>query len=132
MCILEWFGLKKMTKSIAILDATVEVLPRDDSDELIGDLEDARKNIKELGNIGMSAVKDVAELAYQSQHDRLYLALSSMMKSTLETQRELIETHRSRQELTGSNATPDQITNNLFVGSTSELLDLLEKDRKKD
>lgn len=121
-----------MTREVATIKATeIEVLDsRDISDELLGDLDQVRKDIKEIAEIGKEAVKEAAELAFQSQHDKLYMALSSVMRSTVEANRELIDTHRSRQELTGANATPDQITNNLFVGSTADLLDLLEKEKK--
>ena len=96
-------------------------------DQLLFDLDEARRNIKELGDIGMIAVKEAADLASQSQHDKLYTALSSLMKSTLETQRELLDVHRSRQELTQSGESDGDVTNNLFIGSTDELLALLEK-----
>lgn len=118
-----------MTKEITILNE-VEVMPRDMSDDLLGDLDQVRKDMKEIADIGKEAVKEAAELAFQSQHDKLYMALSSVMRSTIEANRELIDTHRSRQELTGSNSNSEQITNNLFIGSTAELLDLLEKDKK--
>jgi hypothetical protein len=96
-------------------------------DQLLFDLDEARRNIKELGDIGMIAVKEAADLASQSQHDKLYTALSSLMKSTLETQRELLDVHRSRKELTQSGESDGDVTNNLFIGSTDELLALLEK-----
>lgn len=121
-----------MTKEITSTHPIIEVLPpeSDSSEELLGDLDQVRKDMKEIAEIGKEAVKDAAELAFQSQHDKLYMALSSVMRSTVEANRELISTHRSRQELTGNNDEKDQITNNLFVGSTAELLDLLEKDKK--
>ena len=117
-------------REIVALDREIEILPRDTSEELLGDLDQARRDIKEIAEIGKEAVKTAADLAFQSQHDKLYMALSSVMKSTIEANRELIDTHRSRQELTGSNSSPEQITNNLFVGSTAELLDILDKEKK--
>jgi len=97
--------------------------------ELEEDLRQARIDVKEVAAIGIQAVAEAAELASQSQHDRLYTALSSLMKSTLEANRELIDTHRSRIELTGEREIGD-VTNNLFIGSTAELLAML--DAKED
>jgi DNA-binding ferritin-like protein len=92
------------------------------------DLDQARKDIKEIAEIGIQAVAEAASLASQSQHDKLYMALSSVMKSTIEANRELIDVHRSRQELTRDE--PSQVTNQLFVGSTADLLDLIGKKEK--
>jgi DNA-binding ferritin-like protein len=92
------------------------------------DLDQARRDIKEIAEIGIQAVAEAASLASQSQHDKLYMALSSVMKSTIEANRELIDVHRSRQELTREE--PSQVTNQLFVGSTADLLDLIGKKEK--
>jgi len=110
---------------------TMEVTPRDaeihNDAQLEDDLTQARTDIKEIAAIGMQAVAEAASLASQSQHDKLYVALSSLMKSTLEANRELLDTHRSRKELTQSGESDGDVTNNLFIGSTDELLALLEK-----
>jgi hypothetical protein len=122
---------KQMHKNV-VLHKTIEVLPNDPdiSEELLGDLNQARQDIKEIAAIGKEAVKEAADLAFQSQHDKLYMALSSVMKSTIEANRELIDVHKSKRELMGTTANTEQITNNLFVGSTAELLDLLDKEKK--
>ncbi len=113
---------------------TVDITPRDTEphtdEQLQLDLEEARRDIKEIAQIGMQAVVEAASLASQSQHDKLYMALSSLMKSTMEANRELIDTHRSRKELTDTGEHDGDVTNNLFIGSTDELLALLEKKEK--
>jgi len=110
---------------------TIDVTPREvdthTNDQLNMDLENARRDIKEIAEIGMQAVAEAASLASQSQHDKLYMALSSVMKSTLEANRELLDVHRSRQELTRDTGNDSGVTNNLFIGSTADLLALLEK-----
>jgi hypothetical protein len=110
---------------------TREVVKRDDGNELLSDLEQARVDIKEIAAVGIQAVAEAASLASASQHDKLYMALSSVMKSTLEANRGLIDVHRSRQELTHEQEPDRNITNNLiFNGSTAELLEILEKKDK--
>lgn len=107
---------------------TTPVTPVDD--DLEQDLFDARRNIKEIAEIGMQAVAEAADLASQSQHDKLYVALSSVMKSTLEANRELLDVHRTRAELTAEDnqGQGGDITNNLFVGTTTELQELLKSN----
>jgi hypothetical protein len=98
----------------------------DEDIDLDADLEAARRDIKEIADIGIQAVAEVASLASQSQHDKLYMALSSVMKSTLEANRELIDTHRSRKELKAIAEIESGTTvNNLFIGTTAELQELL-------
>jgi hypothetical protein len=111
---------------------TTELLPQAPVDELEHDLEQAKENMREIAKIGMEAVTDAAIIANQSQQDRMYTALSSLMKSTMEANRELIQTHRTKQEMEqmGDFHGPSHVTNQLVV-TTSELLDkLLEKKPK--
>jgi hypothetical protein len=109
-----------------------EVVVQHSQDELEHDLEQAKENMREIAKIGMDAVTDAALIANQSQADRMYTALSSLMKSTMEANRELIQTHRTKQEMEqmGDFNGPSHVTNQLVV-TTSELLDqLLEKKPK--
>jgi hypothetical protein len=108
-----------------------EVVVQHSQDELEHDLEQAKENMREIAKIGMEAVTDAAIIANQSQADRMYTALSSLMKSTMEANRELIQTHRTKQEMEQmGDVGPSHVTNQLVV-TTSELLDqLLEKKPK--
>jgi hypothetical protein len=109
--------------------AVVTMVPEQ---ELEQDLFDARENIKEIAITGMQAISEVADIASQSQSDKHYMALSSVMKSTLEANRELLEVHRTRMELKGPLREEEKITNNLFVGSTADLMKMLAESRKLD
>jgi hypothetical protein len=110
---------------------TTELLPQAPVDELEQDLEQAKENMREIAKIGMEAVAQTATWADQSQSDRMYTALSSLMKSTMEANRELIQTHKTKQEMEQAGFEgPSHVTNQLVV-TTSELLDkLLEKKPK--
>lgn len=127
-----------MLKQIQLIDIkpdkeedSVPLTPVDNG--LEQDLFDARDNIKEIAKIGMQAVAEAADLASQSQHDKLYMALSSVMKSTLEANRELLDVHRTRAELTAEDHTGEggeMTVNQLFVGTTTELQELLHGQKK--
>lgn len=99
-------------------------------DELQQDLEKAREDIREIAAIGMQAVADAAGVATQSQNDRMYAALSSLIKASVDANRELIATHQAERELKQSEVGPTHVTNQLVV-TTNELLDkILEKDNE--
>lgn len=104
------------------------VIKADEEDQMQLDLFDARNNIKEIGEVGMQAVSDLSRIAAQSQRPYDFMALSAVMKTTLDSQKELLDVHRTRKEF-NRDVPPagDTINNNLFVGTTAELQELLQK-----
>ncbi len=108
---------------------TTEVKQEIEEDpDLVKDLKEARINIKEIAATGLEAIAEAVHVAGMSQRADHYAALSSLMKSTLDANRDLIDLHKSKREL--QNEMGD-ITNNLFVGSTAELQQLLIESQKK-
>ena len=107
-------------------DGTVnELVAQPQQDELECDLEQSKENMRAIAKIGMEAVEEAALFASQSQADRMYTALSSLMKSTMEANRELIQTHKTKQEMEQmGGAGPTHVTNQLVV-TTDQLLDKL-------
>lgn len=84
-------------------------------------------NILEKGNEALDGIMDVAS---QSQHPRAYEVLSSLIKTLADTNKDLLTLSKTKKELEiedPSNA-PKTINNNLFVGSTMELQQLLKKN----
>jgi hypothetical protein len=52
-----------------------------------------------------------------------------MIKTMGDMNKDLLDMHEKKQKLTGQKAEPEKtVNNNLYVGSTSELLKLLNKD----
>lgn len=124
----------------ASLEDRKKVLPtvyretRRDIDQIETDLEYARKNLYDLIEKGQGAVDELLNVADQSQHPRAYEVLAGMIKTMVETNKDLISLHHERNKLKGEDNKIDQqtVNNNLFVGSTADLLKMMNKDDGSD
>lgn len=114
-----------VTKTTAI-DPTVE---RDI------DYDYARNNLKEIIETSKTALTGLNSLAQQSQHPRAYEVFTLLINSIVEANKKLMDVHKQRQELDlkekeakrGEEGPKQQVTNNnLFVGSSAQLLDFVK------
>jgi predicted HTH domain antitoxin len=97
----------------------------------------ARTNIMELIQTGTLSLERLAEIAAQSQHPRAFEVVSTMINTLLVANEKLLDMQAKIRQLNaidgkGSNNTPQIINNNLFVGSTQELLKTLKTMKVDD
>lgn len=106
-----------------------ENLPVQQEDkEFLGDLEYARKNQIELVEQGIKGLEGIINVADQSQHPRAYEVLSTYLRTMAELNRELVTTSEKKRDTKQSRSKgPESVTNNLFVGSTKDLQEMLKK-----
>lgn len=129
-------GMKTIKETTIIDVETDEKLPvtyrpsLDDGKEVENDVKYVRQNFYDLIEKGHNAIDELLAVADQSQHPRAYEVLATMLKTMSEINKDLLDTHEKKQKLTGQKADkPEQtVNNNLFVGSTNDLLKLLNKD----
>jgi len=94
--------------------------------DIKNDYDYTRENLYNLVENGNAALEDLVELAKQSEHPRTYEVLATLIKSIGDTTDKLSVLHEKQRKLTAE--TEDTITNNnLFVGSATDLLDLIKK-----
>jgi hypothetical protein len=93
------------------------------------DIEFSRGNIYSLIQTGQIALDDLVSIAQQSQHPRAFEVVSTLMKTLLDANKDLVDIHKKKKEILNDDETLRTINNNLFVGSTAELQKLL-KDAK--
>ena len=68
------------------------------------------------------------QVADQSQQPRAYEVVANLIKTMAETNKDLLNLTKQKRELiTKEDAPQQQVTNNLFVGSTAELQQMLQK-----
>lgn len=85
----------------------------------------ARENIRDMIESGSVALSEIMELARLSQHPRAYEVVAAMYKSVLDANKELSSLKDPKKD-------PEKekiVNNNLFVGSTNDLLDMLQKGK---
>lgn len=90
----------------------------------------ARANIREVVENGADAIAKLSVIADQSQNPRAFEVLAKLMDTVTNSAEKLLTMQKTIKELEKANEPHDdeakRITNNLFVGSTSQLAELLK------
>ena len=119
----------------AAIDAE-EKLPVPASDDQVSDdLDQARDGLYDALDKSQQVVDDLLLIARQSQHPKAYEILNSAIKTMADVSMGLADLQLKKQRLDKqrTNDTPEsQTVNNLFVGSTAELQQMLDNMRKGD
>jgi hypothetical protein len=104
------------------------------SQELNTDLEYARNNMYQIIEAGQTGLQGILAVADQSQHPRAYEVLSGYLKNMAELQKNLVEISTAKRDvrIDPEKENSKNVTNNLFVGSTAELSQMLKQARKND
>lgn len=100
--------------------------------QVTDDFEYARGNIIAAIEKGQEALTGIVDVAGMSQHPRAYEVVATLLKSVAEANKDLLELQKRKRDLTGISPTgPSTINNNLFVGSTAELQQLIKKQNEQ-
>jgi len=109
-----------------------------DDKDLDSDYIWARDQYYSLAEKGNEAIDLMMDLAKETDHPRAFEVLSTMIKQNAELSDKLMALQKTKKEIEKkeSLALPDQpakVTNNMFVGSTSELQKIIqEKQAEKE
>jgi len=125
---------------IAEIDKTFEneVLPKKTSTEIVVpedkdpeiDFETGRKNLYNLIDKGNEAIDGILNLAKEGEHPRAYEVAGQLIKTVSEVSQNLLDLQDKLKKVKEvPNTGPKNVTNALFVGSTTELQKML-KDKK--
>ena len=99
------------------------------------DFEYSRQIYHDLLAKGSSALEDMMEVARATEHPRAFEVLSNMMKNMGDINGSLLDLHKKKKDFDKEDTPaelPNQTTNNLFIGSTSDLQRmLLDNDEDK-
>jgi hypothetical protein len=94
------------------------------------DYETVRSNLKELIDVGRDAVDGIIKVATEGDSPRAYEVASQMIKMVAETNKDLMDLHKTIKEINKEEMTVTNTTNqSIYVGSTSELQDLINQSR---
>ncbi len=101
------------------------------------DYEYTRETLYDLIEKGREGIEEMIEVARQSEHPRAYEVLAGLIKDTAQTSEKLMDLHRKIQTidkmmLPAPTQDTGNTTNNLFIGSTTELQRMLKDLGEKD
>ena len=85
----------------------------------------ARDNLYNLIERGNDALEGILELAKEMEHPRVYEVASGLIKNVSDTTMELLKMQKELKSMKDGDA-PKTNVNNLYVGSTAELQEMLK------
>ena len=124
-----------------VLNIAADVLPattQQENTELVipldkdpdSDFETGRENLYKLLDKGNDAIDGILALAKEGEHPRAYEVAGQLIKTVADVSKDLLELQEKLKKIKGvADKGPKNVTNALFVGSTTELQKLL-KDKK--
>jgi hypothetical protein len=117
------------------LPTTITVRKNTPSTDLATDdekFEEVRDNIKRLIDLGEMSYTELVAVAQSSQHPRAFEVLSSLLNNMVNANKQLLEIEKLKLEIAEKKGGPKEnkiVNNNLFVGSTADILDKIKKDK---
>tara|TARA_A100001011_G_scaffold348886_1_gene387044 strand:- start:904 stop:1305 length:402 start_codon:yes stop_codon:yes gene_type:complete len=111
------------------IEQAKELKPVDNKDETVdNDFKYARENLYNIIERGSDALNTLVDVANQSQHPRAFEVVGQLVKTLSDTNKDLLELQKKVKVI--KKDIPDQpqnVTNALFVGNTSELQKMINK-----
>ena len=94
------------------------------------DFETGRKNLYNLLDKGNEAIDGILELAKEGEHPRAYEVAGQLIKTVSEVSQNLLDLQDKLKKVKEvPNTAPKNVTNALFVGSTTELQKMLKEKK---
>ena len=125
-----WGGVDKALKELPFTSQEVMTSPpthSEDMDDIQDDYEYQRKQFYNLVEKGSSAIDGILELAKEGEHPRGYEVAGNLIKQVAEVTEKLGDLQEKMKRLQDvPNTAPKNVTNALFVGSTTELQKMLK------
>ena len=123
------------SQNLDVIANSLDLQPIEDNkkaaqDNIVDDYEYARGNMIAVIEKGQEALSGILDVAGLSQHPRSYEVVATLVKAVADSNKDLLELAKKRKDLEKvDNGGPQTVNNNLYLGSTADLLKLL-KDNK--
>src|SRR6056300_1611940 len=106
-------------------------MSEDENKNIKSDYDYSRQTYYDLIEKGRESLEMMIEVARESEHPRAYEVLSGMIKNVSDVNDRLMDLNKKQRDI--SNEEVKQVsntTNNVFLGSTSDLQRLLQNDKE--
>jgi hypothetical protein len=105
-------------------------IPKDDKVDV--DFLEVRKNLKSLISTGEEAIEGILKVAQEGDSPRAYEVAATLIKTVSEINKDIIDIHQRMKSMEQTKVVQNNTTNNsIFVGSTSDLQDLINSARSR-
>ena len=100
-----------------------------EAEENLKDIELAKANIENIINLGDDSVKEMVEIAKQSESPRAFEVVSTLMKTLLDANKDYVDmSTKKRYAKEEANPAKNEVTNNNLIVSTADLLKMIKGD----
>ena len=123
-----------ISKALDIEPIQGEVVPVDEpkvNPEMENDFKYARENLYNIIERVSDALNGIVDLAQQSQHPRSFEVVADLVRTLSTANKDLLDLQKKMKDLQPEEKKNQKVTNNLFVGTTKDLTDLLEGGARK-
>ena len=122
-----------ISKALDVQPMEGEVVPVEKkvNPEMENDFKYARENLYNIIERGSDALNGIVDLAQQSQHPRSFEVVADLVRTLSTANKDLLDLQKKMKDLQPEEQKNTKVTNNLFVGSTKDLTDLLEGGARK-
>ena len=93
--------------------------------EVDDDYDYARRNLRDLIDLGMNDLNSVMDIARQSESPRAFEVATNLLKTLADTNKDLLDLAKKKKDLAQEKNTQN-VTNALFVGSTADLQKMIQ------
>ena len=102
------------------------------SENFQNDYELVQKNLKALIGSGNIALESALKVATESDSPRAFEVVAILLKTMADLNNNVLDVHKKAKDVTGSKVEVKQTNNSVFVGSTKDLQNLLNKERSTE
>jgi len=120
-----------LDKKFQVVSTTLEDIEKPVSPVVEDDAAHARQTLRDLIDKGNEAIDGILHIAKNSDHPRAYEVAGQLIKTVSDTAKDLLEVQKQKKELEKQDKPKIQTQNNLFVGSTHELLKAMKNANKE-
>jgi len=103
-----------------------------DNNNFQKDYELAQSNYKDLLGSGTIALESALKVATESDSPRAFEVVAILLKTMSDLNNNMLDIHKKAKDTTAKKVQVNQTNNSVFVGSTKDLQNLLNKDRSTE
>lgn len=110
-----------------VANTTPETLEKIEQAPIEDDADHARETLRTLIDKGNEAIDGILHIAKNSDHPRAYEVAGQLIKTVSDTAKDLLEVQKRKKDLQKEEKPKIQTQNNMFIGSTHELLKAMKQ-----
>ena len=128
---------KTVEKLNKVIDVAGDLIPKESKEpaptvsintlDLTSDYNYSREQYHNLIDKGNEALEELMSVAKESESPRAFEVTAQLLRTISDTTKELLQLQKIKKEVEKETKDPRTVNNSLFIGSTKELQDLLNK-----